>query len=358
MILTCGDTSSLGTEHWYMVELRSEKTAESTLKRLGTQLPAIFRESPVEVFIPVFERDLNLFELRTGNYVFARSKNFQALLRLKSVTGVVGLVTLGDSGQPSKAIPVDHAYVQSLIDECEQFFFDRALTLLPGSFVRILDGEQRDFCGTILELRDGVACVQIEVKTKVLLVETPVRNLLNLSHLPDFLRVFYYAPMVESLDVPEQIMLLAEDLKYEEPPACIEDGLDVEKIKRHGRQQTVTALVKNLILTGTTSPSKIAAEVILALKEERLKCPKNLSIVHGIIKHRLIVDHFKKIDASIENYREVVAKFGQEWKFSLNCVVEAAGAFGLPVHSGTTEEHVAPPTPPIKISAASHRSEA
>lgn len=338
MILTYGDTSQLGNENWYMVELRSEKTAESTLKRMGTQLPAIFRESAIEIFIPVFERDINLFELKTGNYVFARSKNWSALLRLRSITGVVGLVTLGDSNHPSKAIPVEHHYVQSLIEEAEQFFLGRALTITLDSFVRIIDGEQRDFCGKVIDLHDGVAIVQIEVKTKILLVETPVRNLLNLSHIPDHLRVFYYAPIVQSLDELEQHELLAEDLKFEECVSSADDGLDVELTKKHGRQQTVTALVKKLILTGTMTPKVICAEVILALREDRLKRPKNLSIVHGIIKHRLIVDHFKKLDPTVENYREVVAKFGQEWRFPLHDVVDAAGGLELPIHSDTDEK--------------------
>jgi hypothetical protein len=342
-----------------MVELRSEKTVETTLKRMGSQLATIFRESPVEVFIPVFHRDFNEFELKTGNYVFVRSPNFQALLRLKSITGIVGLVTLGESNHPSKVIPVDNEYVQLLIKEAEDFFQARAATIAVGSFVRILDGEQRDFCGTVIVLNDGMACVQVEIKTKLLLVETPVRNLLNLDAVPPQLRVFYYSPLVLALSKDGLESLIAEDLKFEEPPASADDGLDVEQSKKHGRQQTVTALVKRLIITGVTAPKKICAKVCAALKEDRLRSPKNLSIVHGIIKHRLILDHFKRIDPTVESYREVVTKFGPSWKFPLQDLVNFATGLSLPIHSEEQDAkdrlreeliaRAAPPPPPLAV---------
>src|ERR1700757_947492 len=107
MILEYGDTTKLKNEPWYIVELRSEKTIESTMRRVGKAIPNIFRNDPVELFIPVFHRDLDVFEMKTGCYVFARSTSFQSLLRLKTITGVVSLVTEGDSNRPSKAIKVE-----------------------------------------------------------------------------------------------------------------------------------------------------------------------------------------------------------------------------------------------------------
>lgn len=329
MILTFGDTSKLGDTNWYMVELRSEKTVESTLKRLGAALPNIFREHAIEVFIPVFHRDLNRFDLKTGNYLFARSKSFQALLRLKSITGVVGLVTHGDSNHPSKAIPVEHEYVNAIIKDAEDFFLARASQIKIGSFVRILDGEQRDFCGTVVTLHDGTACVQVEIKTKILLVETPVRNLLDLNHVPDALRVFYYAPLVAALDAEEHETLLAEDLRFVEDPLYSDDGLEAQKTTKLGRQQTVTAMVKRLILTGTTSPQVIATEIAQALKDGKLRQPKNLSIVHGVIKQRLLQDYFQKQNPALESYREAILQFGPQWKFPLHDLVDAANAVGL-----------------------------
>lgn len=329
MILTYGDTSKLGNTHWYMVELRSEKTVEGTLRRIGAQISSIFRESSVEVFVPVFRRDLNVFELKTGNYLFARSASFQSLLRLKSITGVVGLVTLGDSNHPSKAIPVDNAYVQAIIAEAEEFFRARASAIAVGSFVRIIDGDQRDFCGTVMDLHDGMACVQIDIKTKIMLVETPVRNLLDLDHVAQEERVFYYAPLVNTLESSERGPLLSDDLKFSEDPLYADDGLSAPQTGKLTRQQTVTALVKRLILTGTLAPSLLALEVVQALKEGKLRKPKNLSIVHGVIKQRLIQDHFAKLDSNVDNYRDVVVRFGSEWKFPLSDLVAVAQREGL-----------------------------
>jgi len=334
MILTYGDTSDLGNSHWYMVELRSEKTIETTLHRLGRALPTIFRESGIEVFIPVFQRDLNRFDLKTGNYIFARSANFQSLLRLKSITGVVGLVTLGDSNHPSKAIPVDNEYVQSVIREAEEYFLNRASGISIGSFVRILDGDQRDFCGSVVSLHDGMAHVQIDIKTKILLVETPVRNLLDLSHVPAALRVFYYAPVVANLDPEERESLVAEDLVYQEDPLYSDDGLEAPRPSKLGRQQTVTALVKRLILTGTHSPHTLAVETVRALRDGKLRKPKNLSIVHGVIKQRLIRDFFIAQDPTIESYRDVIARFGAEWKFPIGDLVSVAQTEGLQMTMG------------------------
>src|SRR5271157_2370894 len=115
MIITHGDVSRLKGLSWFLIELRSEKTIEPTMRRIGNALPGIFRDEPVEIFIPIFRRDLDVFEMKTQCYIFARSTSFAALLRLKSVTGVVCLVTEGESNRPSQAIVVEDSYVQGII---------------------------------------------------------------------------------------------------------------------------------------------------------------------------------------------------------------------------------------------------
>jgi len=96
MILTYKEVSILQGRPWHIVELRNPRMIEPTLRRLGKALPSIFRDDPVEIFVPVVKRDLDVFELSTEVYAFARSTSFSALFRLKSVTGVAGLVTAGD----------------------------------------------------------------------------------------------------------------------------------------------------------------------------------------------------------------------------------------------------------------------
>src|ERR1700683_1594130 len=161
MILEHGDTAQLQTLPWYMLELHSEKSPEPTIRRICRSVPTIFRDDPLEVFIPILNRGLDTFELATGPYLFVRSTNFKSLARLKTgVTGVVGLVTAGGSNHASRAIPVDDAYVQNLIAETEARFRSWSESIEVGSFVRILNGDTRDYCGTVEALDDTLAIVR------------------------------------------------------------------------------------------------------------------------------------------------------------------------------------------------------
>lgn len=286
MLLEYGDVSKVRGLPWYLVELRSEKTIESTMRRVGKALGGIFRHDPIEIFIPVIRRDLDVFDLSTGPYVFVRSTSFPALLRLKSITGVVSLVTEGDTNRPSKAISVEDSYVQGLIHQAEEEHHKRAIGIEVGSFVRILNGETRDFCGEVEILGDGRAVVRITLRTKSILLETPIRNLLNLSHVPKERRVYYYSPLVETLfhDNPETaIAMVEEDLHLDDAVPAPEyvDEQPTEEPKKHSRQRTVTALVKKLVLIeGVHKPMEIAKAVVHSLRNKEIKAPKNLFIVY------------------------------------------------------------------------------
>src|SRR5271170_7848509 len=339
MILEYGDVSKLKGLSWFMMELRSEKTIESTMRRVGKQLGGIFRHDPIEIFIPVIKRDLDVFELSTGPYVFVRSTSFNALLRLKSVTGVVSLVTEGDTNRPNKAIQVEDDYVQGLITKAEEEHRKRAIGIEVGSFVRILNGETRDFCGEVEIIGDGKAVIRVTLRTKSILLETPVRNLLNLSHVPKEQRVYYFSPLVQDLfrDNPETATaMIEEDLHLDEAvpvPEIIEEQL-TEEPKKHSRQRTVTALVKKLVLIeGMHTPLEIAKAVVKALRTNEIKAPKNLFIVYCIIKDRLRQDYFAKIDPSLVNYREIIKKYGKDYKFSAHQIAKLDPDLGIPVQT-------------------------
>lgn len=337
MILEYGDITKLKDHHWYLCELRSEKTIESTMKRVGKALHGIFRQEPIEIFIPVIRRDLDVFEMSTGPYIFVRSTSFSALLRLKQITGVVSLVTEGESNRPSKAIPVEDSYVQELIVQAEENHRKRVIGIEVGSFVRILNGETRDYCGVVEIIGDGRAVVRVTLRTKSILLETPIRNLLNLNHVPADQRVYYYGPLINGL-VSEQgaagLALIEEDRHMDETSQPVEqiEEQPTEEPKRHSRQRTVTALVKKLVLLeGQHNPLEIAKQVVISLKKNEIKAPKNLFIVYCIIKDRLMKDYFKKIDPHIRNYREVIKKFGREYKFSANQIAKLDAELHIPV---------------------------
>lgn len=338
MILQYGNVSKLKGQNWYYIELRSDKTVENTLRRVGKSIPGIFRQEAIEIFIPISRRDLDVFELETSVYVFVRSSHFPSLLRLKSVTGVVSLVTEGESNRPSHAISVGDDYVQGLVKRVERQFYERAAGIKQGSFVRILDGETRDYCGHVLLVNDGKACVKIDLKTKSIMVETPVYNLLNLSHVPENERVFYNCPLVSALvknDV-SGASLIAEDLKFVESTSMGKtmpeiQAMEPETEKKYTRQRTVTALVKRLVSEGMHDPMKVAAEVMRAIKDKDIKAPKNLLIVYCIIKDTLMKTYFLKENPQLESYRDVIRTFGKQFKFSPHDVAAIDPTIDIPV---------------------------
>ena len=184
MLLTYLDCSKLKGKNWCLLEVRSEKTIEPTLRRIGKAVPSIFRENPMEIFIPVGRRDLDTFSLEASTYLFVRSDYDPGLLRLKTITGVVSLVTEGDCNRPSKVIKVLDSDVQRIMKIAEAQFWAHSKGIEVGSFVRVLSGETRDFCGTVTAIGDAQAVVEIAMKTKSIILETPLANLLNLSHVP------------------------------------------------------------------------------------------------------------------------------------------------------------------------------
>jgi transcription antitermination factor NusG len=322
-----------------MLELSNEKTIEQTMRRIGKAIPAIFRSEPVEIFVPVFARDLDVFEMKTGIYIFIRTSGLQALLRLKTITGVVNLVTEGNTNYPNKAILAQDSYVQEVIRDIEKEFWARSKDLKVGNFVRVIDGETRDYCGKIEVLQGDIACVRINLKTKSILVETPIRNLLNLSHVPEEQRVFYYGPIIASLieDDPENKALIAPDLKTIEEEVLtkslpeIQQSVNFDEPLRYSRQRTITALVKRLVFEGVNNPMEIAKVVVSSIKRKDIKAPKNLFIVYCIIKDNLMKNYFKKLNPKLVNYREVIHTYGRQYKFSANAIAKIDPLLDVPV---------------------------
>jgi hypothetical protein len=338
MILHYGDLVRLQLCTWYMIELSSDKTAQSIMKRVGKKLPAIFGSEAVELFLPVQVRDLDQFEMRTGNYAFVRSTSFSSLLRLKTVTGVVGLVTEGDSHHPNKAIPLEDSYVQQIIRDTEADFNARVSGIEVGSFVRLIDGETRDYCGVVSALENGYAVVNIDLKTKQLLVETPLRNLINLPDVAPAQRTFYYSPLIVELvqDLGEEGLQLIEEDLFFKPEEDIRDPapaprIVAEEILQHSRQRTITALTKRLVFEGIYDPMDIGRALLANIRSRTIKAPKNLFIAYCVIKNSLMKYHFTKIDPDIKNYRDVINKYGKQYKFSAQKLADLDPALKIPI---------------------------
>ncbi len=361
-----------------MLEVRSEKTIEPTLRRIGKAIPAIFRDDALELFIPIGRRDLDTFDLEAAAYLFVRSTSFSGLLRLKTITGVVSLVTEGDSNRPSKVIKVQDSDVQALMRTAEKRFRGHSSGIGIGSFVRVLNGETRDFCGSVVAMGSGRAVVRIRLKTRSIMLETPLANLLNLSHVPPELRTYYHCPLVsglrdepgvqavcDSIDreieealshgltpeehaslggetsarkaeavrraerIAEALELVRGDTRLEEAPAA--PKRPAAPLKR-SRQRTVTALVRKLILIDHIHvPMGVATKVVAAIRDREVKPPKNFFIVYTIIKDCLMRYWVKEDRPDIKSYREAVKHYGDVYRFSARQIAKVDPSLQIPL---------------------------
>lgn len=197
MLFTYNDSTSLKGKDWYALELISETAAstEATLNRVVRGVPAIFGSRPFQMFVPLAKRDLGIFELSTDSFVFVRSNSLDPLAKLKRITGVTGLLT---AGRIENALPVADKDVQPMIAEAKRHEASWSKGIRKGSFVRILDGSARGYCGHVISMRPPT--VRVKLLTKTLSVTTPLSNLLNLLNIPTHHQVFYYnAVLDESL---------------------------------------------------------------------------------------------------------------------------------------------------------------
>jgi hypothetical protein len=247
------------------------------------------------------------------------------------VTGVVWLVCHGEGTHPNRLINIEDSYIQGLVTKCKETYDHRNIGIVPGSFVRILDGHTRDFCGIVKSIAATRAVVQVDLKTTSMMVQTPLKNLLNLDTIPKDLRVFYYSPILE--DGPELKSLLIEDLVGErvinikiktvddyEFQDAVKDLEHVDKkikpkVKRTN-QQMITAFVKNMIFAGEKDVRAIAAKLFEAIKEDKIKRPKNLVIAWCVLKYHITKTMYGQ-DKDIKSYKDVITKYGNSYKISI-----------------------------------------
>lgn len=342
MILKFGETKKLKGQKWYIMEVRSERTVENVIRRVGKTMPTIFKDGGCcEVFVPVEQRDLNLFSLETSNYVFLRSDKKKELQKFKGITGVVGIVCEGEQQRIDKALMVEDDYVQGLIREAEQRFLHRPENIVVGSFVRIIDGLDKGFCGHVTTVDRGFALVRVELKTRQIFIETPLRNLLDLSHVPEHSRVFYYSELIDGYVAEYDeaaIALLSQDLQFHQEPVepSIWDEQDEKKVK-YGRQKTVTALTKKLIIEGVRDPKIIIKEALRAIEAGEIKKPKSAFIFYSILKQAIMEMLFKD-DERVKTYKDVVKFYGESFRFSPKMIADLDENSTLPQKSETSDK--------------------
>ena len=326
MILTYGNVAQLAGQKWFLMEIRSEKTAENIIRRIGNALKDIIKDGACEVFIPVGERDLNVYTLQTSSYIFIRTNSKRELAKFRTITGVLGVLCEGEQQRIDKALVVEDDYVQGLIKNCEDRFRLDPTSIIVGSFVRILDGLDRGFCGTVLNMERDYALIAVDLKTRKLLIETPIHNLKDLSFVPMDQRVFYYSEVVKDYVTEfdgEALMTLQKDLCYL-PPSLVEEdnhGESEEKKVKFGRQKTITAVAKRLMHSGVRDPKEMVITILKEIKDENIKKPKSIFILYFVLK-QIIMEVLFKDDPEIKSYKDVISKHGEQWRISPKSIKE------------------------------------
>jgi len=317
MLFSHGDTAELQGKEWFYLELRNDETTEVTARRLMLALPNILRDTPCEIFIPIGKRDLDVYELKTGNFLFIRSTSAKALWRLRTITGVLGLVCAGDSNKITDVIPMADSYVQSVIQECEKECQARCEGIQSGSFVRVLDGVARDFCGHVDGINGDTVTVRIEFITRRLVLKTPLLNLLNLSHVEEARRVFYYGPLIESLPAGD-LHLIAGDLKFNDVFPVFEKKLPTPDRRR---LNSTTEFVRKQIASGNIIPREIIRLLLEGYQNKTVNPVKSLFIAFNVMKEQL-VDYFEEKDGVRLTWWQVHKKYGGEYKVSAKVMSE------------------------------------
>lgn len=325
MLFQYGDVSQLQGKNWNIVELRSEGGCEGTIRRIGKELPSIFKGDPVEVFIPVGKRDLGTFEIKTETYIFIRSINPKKIIQVRQVTGVVWCVCQGQGTSVDRLIYLEDKYIQELIKQAEEEFNKRSDDVIIDSFVRIIDGHARDYCGTVISLDGDTAHVLIRMKTLEILIETPVKNLLLVNPKTDKAKVFYYRDLLDEYyeeypDEPHQ----SEELEGRSPEGREEEDMPVvrtsdektgpgEAKKRYSKQHTATALIHRAIAQGVIEPSALVDMLIDSMRTGATRPVKNVVILIGVVQ-TAVTNELKTKNSNIRTYKDVLNFYGDTYR--------------------------------------------
>jgi hypothetical protein len=269
MVLIFGNTKKLAGKDWNCIEFSAAGRTEEMLRQVCKEVPEIFKGEALEIFVPP-----------GADMALARSTSLKALAKLRSVQGCHGLLTSDGTPRMSKIVMFPDADVQRMIAEARETYKRWAADIVVGAFVRVADGEARDYAGTITRIEKGRATVCIPLKSKTLIVDTPVGNLRALA-VPPSHRVFYYVPALDGVD-PK---VLAGDLKYvpvadAEPEPRLYYG--PVPLVPHG--QRMSYHIRELRKQGKSGYWEIAEILVDRMRKGEVRKPKSWSVFHAIMK--------------------------------------------------------------------------
>lgn len=243
--------------------------------------------------------------LLTQDMLFCRSDHTPTLKRLWDVVGVSFLM-----GEHRQLMVIENEFVQDLIQKTKQAFLKQSAGIGVGSFVRIADGTCRDYCGTVTNIEGNRASVEITLKSKMAIVDTPVHNLICID-VPVEKRVFYYCDAVKELSESE-VPVLGDDLRYVEDTRVSKEP---EVFPKFSRPHMISYRARQLVAEGVTEPRELVARLLPEIADGKIKRPKSWACVYQILRP-IITEHFRETDPRITDYYDIRRKHGDAYTFS------------------------------------------
>ena len=154
-LLCHGHIEKLGDTPWVMLEISSDHRMDKIRPALQSQMKKMFgANNAAQVFAPLDSNG----ELELG-YVFARSTNLKLTRSFTRIRGFSELsARYDDNGEFLEAVTLPNETVQALITKS-----DLASPRNPklGSFVQVMSGEMKGYCGRAIEKRATGVLVEV-----------------------------------------------------------------------------------------------------------------------------------------------------------------------------------------------------
>jgi hypothetical protein len=185
VLIEQGRTSTLVNLPWAAIDV-SESRIEEVVYHIARWASKTLGNRAFQLVFPVKSRDLSGVQLLSP-YLWARTVDLKDLLTINSVMGVTGVV-----GGDVDILQIEDEFVQRVLGDAQQAAAGWSVDVIKGSFVRVLMGSNRMLCGTVSELKDGMAVVLIKLRTRDVKLTIPAKALLALDYVPAKEREYYY----------------------------------------------------------------------------------------------------------------------------------------------------------------------
>jgi hypothetical protein len=225
----------------------------------------------------------------------------------------------GDTRHASDIIPIGDAHIQTIMVRSREAFEARSAGVVTGSFVRVITGNLKNFCGTVGEVFGSRAKVKIVLKTKHIWLETEILNLLNLDRVPPELRTWYYNSSLDAL-VPG---LIAEDLRRPDPESR---GPETETGGSLYVSVRMTAFLRKLIVGGELNPAILAQTTVAAMLAGRVMLVSSVRAFRSTLVGALMQTVRQE---GAQNYGQFL-KQNRQYQLNIHEIRQIVEPLGLP----------------------------